>query len=300
VKASLRTLLNEVVDYAGLFPPAGLGMRETAMNYASYHSGAHAWALGRVIVPVSRLDEFEGVMRFLPAVAADAPRWRLSALAGDRWEHDGEKIRAFNDRGRDVRGRAMQIDTVELKAPDLADLSRVGKSFPASLRIYVEIPIEDDPGEAARAISEAGLFAKARTGGIEEAMFPATEEIMRFMERCRQWGIAFKFTAGLHHGLRSVYRLTYAPDSPTGRMHGFLNLLLAAAFLYAGVGTSEVAAIVEESSPRAFAFDDDGVSWRSRRVSTQAIGAMRREFAMSFGSCSFEEPIADLAGMSLL
>ena len=48
-----------VVDYAGLFPPAGLDMRAAVGNYARYAAGPWAWALGRFIVPVSRLEELE-------------------------------------------------------------------------------------------------------------------------------------------------------------------------------------------------------------------------------------------------
>ncbi len=83
-------------------------------------------------------------------------------------------------------------------------------------------------------------------------------------------------------------------------MHGFLNVFLAAGFLASGLDPGDVAAIIEESSPDAFAFADDSVSWRSHRLDTDAIARMRRDFARAFGSCSFEEPIDELKGMNLL
>ena len=55
----LRALLHHVVDYAGLFPPAKLDMQPTVDNYAAALAGADQWMLGRLIVPVKRLDEFE-------------------------------------------------------------------------------------------------------------------------------------------------------------------------------------------------------------------------------------------------
>ena len=59
IAPALRALLEGVFDYAGLFPPARLGMDETVRNYARYLDGERSWMLGRLIVPVARLDEFE-------------------------------------------------------------------------------------------------------------------------------------------------------------------------------------------------------------------------------------------------
>ena len=57
--SAIHALLRDSIDYAGLFPPAGLGMSEAAANYASYRTGPHAWALGRFVVPAGRLVELE-------------------------------------------------------------------------------------------------------------------------------------------------------------------------------------------------------------------------------------------------
>ena len=48
-----------LTDYAGLFPPAELGMREAVRNYAEYLNGPDSACLGRFIVPADRIDEFE-------------------------------------------------------------------------------------------------------------------------------------------------------------------------------------------------------------------------------------------------
>ena len=55
----IRTLLEGSIDYAGLFPPAGLPLETALRNYAAYSAGEAAWALGRFILPVGRLDPFE-------------------------------------------------------------------------------------------------------------------------------------------------------------------------------------------------------------------------------------------------
>ena len=95
---SLQTLLAGLVDYAGLFPPAKLDMPTTIANYAEYLAGDDAWALGRLIVPVGRLDEFEQhAAEHLPA-DDNCPPWPLTALAGnDRLDEDLQRVIAFND-----------------------------------------------------------------------------------------------------------------------------------------------------------------------------------------------------------
>jgi hypothetical protein len=110
----------------------------------------------------------------------------------------------------------------------------------------------------------------------------------------------FKATAGLHHPLRADYPLTYAADSPSGTMFGFLNLMLAVAFLRSGMDQAEVGQLLEESEPDALQADDSGISWRNRRLDLKALSDGRRLGMISFGSCSFTEPIADLKSLHLL
>jgi len=100
--------------------------------------------------------------------------------------------------------------------------------------------------------------------------------------------------------LRSMHRFTYSPESPSGLMHGFLNVFLAAAFLRAGMETGLAVQLLAEQSSRAFHIDLDGVGWREHRLSRDEIAAARRKFAISFGSCSFTEPIEDLRSLHLL
>ena len=80
--SALQALLRESIDYAGLFPPAALGMREAVENYAAYRAGPDAWALGRFVVPAARLGELEtAAAELLPRAAGLAP-WRIAALLG--------------------------------------------------------------------------------------------------------------------------------------------------------------------------------------------------------------------------
>ncbi len=239
---SLYALLEHLVDYAGLFPPAALTMQDAVRNYARYRDGEYAWALGKFVVPQARASE----------VPEEFP---LSILGVD-------EVKATTE--EEIAGLPPGVYV------EIADLSLLD------------------------AIRAHGLRAKIRTGGITPDAFPAIGNVAEFLRACKAKGVAFKATAGLHHPLRCVKPLTYEPNAPIGTMHGFLNVFLAAALL------DHADEVLAETDPHAFAFDDDGASWRGHRVTTEEIVAMRRDFATSFGSCSFEEPIGDLRALGWL
>jgi hypothetical protein len=97
-----------------------------------------------------------------------------------------------------------------------------------------------------------------------------------------------------------MHRLTYQADSPSAIMHGFLNVFLAAAFLRGGMDDPLAVELLNEQAAAAFHFDSDGVLWREHRLGLAEISEARRNFAISFGSCSFTEPVDDLRTLGLL
>jgi hypothetical protein len=296
---SVRTLLRGIVDYAGLFPPAELDMAEAVRNYAEYRSGPDAWALGRLVLPAGRIGEFESAVELLDAGEGDP--WRLSALVGDDVSRDADAVLAFNERhgvGSAGSGRAI-IDALELKASTVEKIERAVVSLPAGVETYVEIPIVEDPRPLVYAIARAGARAKVRTGGVTAGSFPSAADLARFLQACLKADVPFKATAGLHHALRAEYPLTYEPESETAPMFGFLNVFLAAALLLGGASTGDAHVLLEERDSAALRFDDGGVTWSGHRLGIAQLEAAR-ERAVSFGSCSFREPIDDLQALSLL
>jgi hypothetical protein len=289
---ALHILLTSLIDYAGLFPPAGLEMKHAVANYARYREAEHAWALGRFIVPAARLPEFESL---LPQARSGAG-WHISALLGPEVAVDMAAIAQFNSRHT---GRA-QIDSVETKATTADEIASMRSAIPDSVLAYFEIPHSEDPATLLSAIHKARARAKIRTGGLTPEVFPAAEQIARFILRCIAAEVPFKATAGLHHPVRCMRPLTYAPDAPTGKMHGFVNVFLAAAFALTGMPQPDLVELLQEESPTAFRFDATGASWRDHRIDQKLLLECRGSLGMSFGSCSFDEPIDDLRAINLL
>jgi hypothetical protein len=295
----LRLLLEHSIDYAGLFPPAALAMRPALENYARYRSGPDAWALGRFVVPAARLDELESASSGLLPPGSEEP-WRLSVLIGTDPAADLRRLEDLNCRHAAAGAGALVADVVELKA-ETADAAEAALArLPRHLAAFVELPLARDPGPALAAIARHGAGAKVRTGGVTEDAFPTTDDLLRFLRAAVGAGLPFKATAGLHHPLRARYRLTYEPDGASGTMFGFLNLFLAAAFLRQGMSDADARRLLEEGDPASLAFDRHGVSWRGHRLEAAALVEARRVGLGSFGSCSFDEPVGDLASLHLL
>jgi hypothetical protein len=298
--SSLRTLLRSSIDYAGLFPPAGLEMSRAVRNFAEYLDGPHAWALGRFVLPASRIGEFEAAAAdLLPRDGAASP-WRIAGLLGGDPAADVREIGELNCRHAAEGAGAATADVVEAKADSADAVGRLLSRMPSYLQAYVEIPVGADPAPLVTAIGAAGGRAKVRTGGLTADAFPPASDLVRFIRTCLSARVPFKATAGLHHPLRAEYRLTYEPESPIGPMFGFLNLFLATAYLAGGMDGETAARLLEERDAEAIRWDDAGVEWRGRRLDLAALAGAREAGLVSFGSCSFTEPLGDLESLRLL
>ena len=297
--SAIHALLRHSIDYAGLFPPAGLGMREAVDNFARYISDRSSWALGRFVVPAQRLGEFEAAAQ--PHLTQPgSPSWRLSALLAADLERDLAAVTEFNRRSESQGNAAAVIDSVELKADSTGAVQNALDRVPRHLQAYIEIPIAGDPGDLIRLINRRGSRAKVRTGGTESEAFPPAADLARFILTCVRSAVPFKATAGLHHAFRAEYPLTYAPDSPRGTMFGFLNLFLAAAFVRLGLDQRSAEHVLEEGSLEAFQVEEDAISWHGHRVGLGDLEQTREQVMVSFGSCSFIEPLQELYGLHLL
>ena len=83
-------------------------------------------------------------------------------------------------------------------------------------------------------------------------------------------------------------------------MFGFLNVFVATIAAQNGLSVDELMPILEESDPSVITFGDDALMWRDRAIDVGAIADARARFALSFGSCSFTEPVDDLHHLACL
>jgi hypothetical protein len=300
--ASAGVLLRGLIDYAGLFPPASLAMAVAATNYESYLHSEFRWMLGRFIVPVARLGEFEEAVNRLPHAPEHAnSNWSVSALPSANLSADLALIHEFTNRfAASPPQRKVSIGSLEIKIASAEEIERLSKLIPAELDTYFEIPLNADVSNCLRAVGHSGRRAKIRTGGETPDKFPTPESVAEFMRLCAASNVAFKATAGLHHPIRSLHRLTYQADSASAIMHGFLNVFLAAAFVRGGMDATRAVELMNEQSAASFHFDSEGLFWREHRLALADLSHARRDFAISFGSCSFTEPVEDLRALRLL
>ena len=292
---TLTTLLADLVDYAGLFPPAQLDMAAAVAEYARQRRSRRQWMLARFVVPVSRLGELAEAAKGVQEVA-DRP-WPLSVLTPG----DPRQSRRTLDDFLARHGDAFRAEAIEHRPASPEAVADAAEAF-SGIEVFYELPHQDaDLDRWMAAVAAVGGHAKIRSGGVTADAFPSSAEVARFLETARDHGVALKATAGLHHPLRGEYRLTYADDSPSGTMHGFLNVFLTAAALHANlVDTRQAEELLDELDDSAFDVDPDGIVWRGLLIPTAALTEGRQGFALSYGSCSFAEPVEELESLGFL
>jgi hypothetical protein len=326
VAPSLRTLLHEIVDYAGLFPPADLSLHRALQNYAAYRREEEAWMLSRFVLPVRRLPDLTAYRNLLK----EGEPYVFSVLgtgggtADTFLEAFGRDLEVIGTFDENHGGRA-QVNVMEVPLPkalvggsreEVASfLDAVNRKLVAAgtakLDLFLEVPMRSD-AVASRQLS--GLCAavaehnsrqavpartviglKVRCGGDEPTDVPAVDDVAALIVACRDAGIPFKATAGLHHPVR------HYDDGLDTEMHGFLNVFAAAVLVAEhGLDAPDVQTILREETPDNFRFLKDTFAWRDLTVSLDGVKHARETLALSFGSCSFEEPIDHLRDLELL
>jgi len=316
---SVRVLLTEILDYAGLFPPAELPLGEAVRAYREQRQSPHAWIQARFILPVGKLPELlaeqapserdalrlsliasGGATRaaFLSALRREAEA--AGALAGQR---DRVRVEAFEAKLPPELASSGCVDSHVTFFEGMGSVLRTHEL--AAAPFWFEAAFEGTwrftlprTWEAMRAVRESASLPvgfKLRCGGVTAAAFPSPEDVAFVIAGCRDAGVPLKFTAGLHHPIRRH------DASVAATMHGFLNVFVAGTLAHArAIDAEMVRRVLEEEDPRAFTFDPEGLAWREHRATVAEIADARQSAVTSFGSCSFEEPRADLEALRFL
>jgi hypothetical protein len=288
---AIRALLAGLIDYAGLFPPAGLEMARAVENYAAYQSGSDHWALGRFVLPVARLAAFASALEALPAEVRRGTRWPLTAMLGGDPVADMCAVALFNERHA---AGGPQVLSLEGKAASVAQVHAIRTPVPPSHELYLELPLTPDLPSLVDAVTDAGAYAKIRTGGVQVADIPAPEAVLGFLTACADAALPFKATAGLHHPVRGMAPLTYLPGSAGATMFGYLNVFLAASALWHERPESEALALLTREDRETLRFGRDALQWDGTSFSADELAVTRRDFAHTIGSCSFLEPVTEI------
>ncbi len=311
-----RALMERMIDYAGMFPPANLPLDEAIRNYARYRNDANGWMLGRFIFPAAQLIDLAPYGELF----CDEPPFPFAMLGrggdsdtafADNVQRDLLDIEAF----RRCHGDNVTVDVYEVRIPGPSAIDaiprQVDKIGPPSFVPFFEITPQNEAALVAavkniathnrNCVGEtpqsrclpAGL--KLRCGGRDAVSYPSLEMVTAAITACRDEKVKLKFTAGLHHPARRF-------DGSIGsHTHGFLNLFVAGVLAATqNLTESQIREIVADDDQTNFMFDDDGLYWCDYRASVAEIESARENAVISFGSCSFDEPLDGLRAMGLL
>lgn len=293
MSAAVGALLARLVDYAGLFPPAGLPMDRAVAEYAAQRRSAERWMLARFVVPVGRLGEFADALGALSTEQRGAGAWPLSGLLGADAGVDARAVEVFNLR---LAGMAA-VRSVEARVDTVAGVTALRTAVPKALELICEVPLKADLRWLLASVRAAGARAKVRTGGVTPPDIPTPDAVLGFLEACAAIHLPFKATAGLHHAVRAEQALTYQAAGPRATLFGYLNVLLAAAALWLGRPRAEARRLLEAEDAAALALGGDALRWGASAFTAGELAAARREFVLSVGSCSFAEPVAEVRAL---
>jgi hypothetical protein len=294
--SATRALLGELIDDAGLFPPAQLSMADALAAHERAQAGDAYWMQGRFVVPASRLAE-------LRAHLDDSPDPFPTSVV-----LDGDVSEALATAARETqRDERIVIEAFEVRAAQIAagafatfDDACTAAGLRSTIVKYIECLPDGDTMLTLAQLREAlddgrPVCAKVRCGGVTADAVPDARRLAAFIAAAKSLEVPFKATAGLHHPIRQ--------DSATAgvAMHGFLNVIGGAVLLFTGVlHDAALEAMLRDDRPEHFRLDEEAFAWNGVAADASAIGAARAGFVHSYGSCSFDEPVDDLCALGML
>ena len=238
-------MLDRLIDHAALFPPASMSLEDALAEDRAARESAYADVLNRFVAPAGRLPELPGDMRLSVVLAGPEE----AGLASD------QRVEAVE----------LSLGTPQPRPADLLITYRALE--PLAVEAYFELVLDEgwrnDVPANIGSIAAVGGRVKLRCGG---AAVPSVEQVALVVTCCREVGVPFKATAGLHHAMRR------------GEEHGFLNLLAATT-----APLPELESVLAEED---FAALD--------------LSSVDRGLFVGFGSCSWREPVDDLIELGLL
>jgi hypothetical protein len=275
--ASVPPAWRGLLDDAAIFPPGDVPLPEAGEAHGEHRRAWYGDLLGSLVLKDTDLPLVRGLAHPVSVVVtggAGQVAGPLGAATRLGLEVAGVEI-ALRDLD-DLAGNARRVVAA-------VDAARAEGVLDEEVPVFVELP-QGDPSygweAAADEVAAAELRLKLRTGGVEAHLFPTAGQLAAWIDGALDREVAFKCTAGLHHAVRHT-------SAEGFEQHGFLNVLLATVRAFDGASREETVATLEERDAARLGATDDDVA-RARRWFT------------SFGTCSVEEPLADLLSLDLL
>jgi len=279
----VNSLFRHFFDDASLFPPAALAMSDAVAGHLRHQSAWYSEMSGPFVCAAGRLTELGGAITLAGVSEIDLALVVPDGAAGVEAAVDA----VFADPR--LRLRAVELPIAAADDPlqgTLAVIAALDRTPLAGASAFVEVPARQLTREVARCLAEHRYLAKVRTGGTSAEAFPDERTLASCVQALVSERLPYKCTAGLHHAVRHR-------DATTGfEHHGFLNVLLAVAAALDDPGREAVAALLAQS--------DSGLVAAAIRGLDADTGAAVRELFRSFGTCSTDDPLADLVTLGLV
>lgn len=277
LSAPLPAAWSGLLDDAAIFPPGDVPLHDATAAHGEHRRTWYGDLLGSFVLRDTDLPLVRGVPHPLSVVVtggAGQVAGPLGLAARLGLSVTGLEI-ALRDPD-DLAGNARRVVAALDHARDEGLLTD-------EVTVFVELP-QAEPSygweAAADEVAAAELRIKLRTGGVEAHLFPTSARLAAWIDAALDREVPFKCTAGLHHAVRHT-------STEGFEQHGFLNVLLATVRAFDGASRDETVATLEERDATRLA------------VTAEDVARARRWFT-SFGTCSVDEPLADLLALDLL
>ncbi len=329
MKQSLRPFLQDIIDYAGLYPPASLSLKDAFSQYLEHRQSEESWMLSSFVLGAQKLNELAPILNESSSLKTPVSLSIVGAATSDL----GEFKTTISDTVKEIASlykkapSKIRATALEVKLPVDALYSEtqleliqaidyvvkiMSKSPALPHRVYFEIPGFDFDAKLAEKVIKViaahnikiqeqelphYIFSgfKIRCGGVEAYQFPRSSYLAKVIMDARDQNLPVKFTAGLHHPIR------HFNESVDTKMHGFINVFGGSILSYTqDLSEKELMDILNEEDPKAFRFTDSYFSWRDLAAPNLEVKMLRMLAVISYGSCSFEEPIEDLKALKLI
>ena len=320
----MKTLTSGFIDYAGLFPPALLGLPQALSAYAEYLSHPQGSFLARFVLPLSKTEEaaqwlveneakFKAPIAFSILTSLSLEQASAQQATHTFWQTQMAGIEKFL---KAAKGLA-KVETLEFAIPleiagDTKALLVVLGSLESNLHPALRARHEQGQGcafvelpwalggakqeEFLTAVTKAPCVGlKLRTGGVKPEQVPPVEQLAAAIFLSATLEIKTKCTAGLHLPFRHF-------DTAVGaNVFGFLNVFLSCiGARYSGLSLQQTQDLLMIENSGDVVLSANAMEMAKVVFTATQLAEGRKNAMLSFGSCSFLEPVEALDALGFL